>query len=72
MIYWKKLEQFIEELPYPRRIIAIGDPHPELGHNVIYTPDYLSVEVIQGCPPVMKHFIDQIDPKTNSEERDIP
>ncbi|OLS27592.1 MAG: hypothetical protein HeimC3_03710 [Candidatus Heimdallarchaeota archaeon LC_3] len=55
--FLEDLKNKINYLPFPRKIIAVGDSHLDLGDNFIYTPDYFSVDVIQGCPINIDDFI---------------
>ena len=59
--YWPDLQQLIKSMPFPRRIIAIGDQHANLEIKAIYVPEYTSVEVIEGCPPSIADFISLIE-----------
>ena len=53
----------IDQIPYPRKIIAVGDNHQDLGIGHIYTPEKLPVfRVIQGCPVDIKNLEQTISP----------
>lgn len=54
---WPLLKQKISQLKFPRKIIAIGDIHHDLGIKIIYLPERLPVEIIPGCPPTLDSFI---------------
>ena len=58
--FLENLKNDLNLLPFPRKIIAVGDSHLDLGDNLIYTPDYFSVDVIQGCPINIDDFIKEI------------
>ena len=55
--FLEELKNRINSLPFPRKIVAVGDSHLDLGVNLIYTPDYFSVDVIQGCPININDFV---------------
>jgi Ni,Fe-hydrogenase III small subunit len=59
-LFLEDLKGKMKSLPFPRKIVAIGDLHSDLGDNLIYTPDYFSVDVIQGCPVSIDDLIKEL------------